>query len=71
MRSPITCFGEDHRQTLELQTRKAIELWELSGLLYRIFENNNVEGYTDNGGLACLVSEESLKTVFGPFVNLN
>ena len=41
----------------------------LSEVFCRSSEDKSVEGNTDNGGLACEVSEESLKTLLGPFVN--
>lgn len=34
-------------------------------------EKRNVEGHVDDGGLACQVSEKSLKTLSGPFITSN
>ena len=45
---------------------KAIEYYELCGNL----EDKNIKNCAEDGGLACEISEGSLKTLSGPFAIL-
>ena len=57
------CLCEDHGRTSKLCARKAIECPMLGELLYRSLKDQIVEGYAEDGSLACEVSEVSLKTI--------
>ena len=45
-------------------------VWGFAELLCGSLGDKNVEGNAEDGGLACEVSEQSLKTLLGPFVIL-
>lgn len=50
--------------------RKVIECSEFSELLCRSLRDKNDEGNAEDGGLACEVLEERIKTLLGSFVIL-
>lgn len=61
-------FSERWQKELELQSRKAIECSELSGLFRGSLEDKDVESYADKDDLACETSEGSKDSIRAIYV---
>ena len=60
-------FSERWQKELELQSRKATECSELSGLFRVSLETKDVESYADKDDLACETSggrKDSIRAIF-------
>jgi hypothetical protein len=67
----VTCsFEEDSKGTLEVWPRNTMERLKFGELFHKNLEDKNVESNAEDGGLACEVSEGSLKTLLEPVVIL-
>lgn len=64
-------FWEGLQKDFESWTRKTTGCWELSGMFCERMADNNVESIAADGGLACEVSERSLKTQQASLEELN
>lgn len=61
-------FSERWQKELELQSRKATECSELSGLFRGSLEDKDVESYADKDDLACETSEGSKDSIRAIYV---